>query len=75
MKRDDDQAVVDKLVADNRPKATSKRALCAAKHHHLWTIKNERGHDKVHCARCNQCLSVRDMLIEYVKNRGEEMMP
>jgi hypothetical protein len=37
---------------------------------HIWTIKNDRGHDNVCCARCYQCLGVDRMLEAYIEKHG-----
>ena len=47
-----------------------KRDVCMGTYEHAWTIKNARGHDEVHCARCMQCLGVDRMMRAYVKLHG-----
>ena len=47
----------------------STSPMCRAEGH-VWRIKNERGHDNVHCARCYQCLGVDSMLSAYIEKHG-----
>jgi hypothetical protein len=49
---------------------TLARDECCPGVEHSWVIRDENGHDHVHCARCMRCLSVEAMLHAYVKRHG-----
>jgi hypothetical protein len=55
------------------PSEAPKRDVCCGSYEHLWVIRYARGHEQVHCARCQCCLGFETMLRAYVKLYGGEV--
>jgi hypothetical protein len=49
------------------------RDACSGGADHIWVLRVARGHDQVHCARCQRCLAVEVMLRAYVTLHGGEV--
>jgi hypothetical protein len=52
---------------------STPRDMCLDGVDHIWVLRYARGHEQVHCARCQRCLGVEAMLRAYVELRGGEI--